>query len=156
DRTVLSDHDLQVAQIGEARTKAVWRRAQAELAEARLALQQSRVTAPFTGVILGVDAYPGQALVNGLKVQTLVELADGKRLIAKARVTAEQIGHLNKESSVQVDIAGRQVTAKVEYLALEPSLGVSTDIPLYDLKVIFNRPDDMVVRVGLPVVIRAE
>ncbi|PLY14316.1 MAG: hypothetical protein C0631_11705 [Sedimenticola sp.] len=153
DRTVLSDHDLHMAQIGEARAKALWHKAQAELAEARIRLQQSRIQAPFAGVITGVFAQTGQAVVSGLAAQPLVEMADDSQLIARAEITPEQINNIGDQTDFSVDIAGNRFPAKLLQIGLQPLRGATSGAPLYDLQVSFDRPESLAARVGLPAVI---
>ncbi|PLX60816.1 efflux RND transporter periplasmic adaptor subunit [Sedimenticola selenatireducens] len=152
DRTVLSDHDLQLAQIGEARARAAWHRAQADLAEARVLLQQSRIPAPFAGLVVAVTAQRGQAVISGLRAEPLVELAQDSPLLARAAVSAEQAARLTQDSVVQVEIGGRQLDARLRHIGLEP-LKVDQAGPLYELQVLFDRPDAFSARAGLPALI---
>ena len=152
DRTVLSDHDLQLAQIDEARARAAWHRAQADLAEARVLLQQSRIPAPFAGLVVAVTAQPGQAVISGLRAETLVELAQDSPLLARAAVGAEQAARLTQDSVVRVEIGGRQLDARLRHIGLEP-LKVDEAGPLYELQVLFDRPAAFSARAGLPALI---
>lgn len=150
DRTVLSDHDLQLAQIGVARAGAAWHRAQAELAEARVLLQQSRIPAPFAGLVVAVSVQPGQAVVSGLRAESLVELAQDNPLLARAAISAEQAARLTNSPAVRVEIGDRQLDARVHQVGLEP-LRVVDGVPRYELQVLFERPEAFTARAGLPV-----
>jgi RND family efflux transporter MFP subunit len=152
DRTVLSDHELQLAQIGEARAQAAWHRAQAELAEARVVLQQSRIQAPFTGLVVAVTAQPGQAVISGLRAEPLVDLAQDNPLLARAAVSAEQAARLTTDSAVRVEMGGRLLAARVGHVGLEP-LTVVDGAPRYELQVLFDRPQALSARAGLPLLI---
>lgn len=153
DRTVLSDHDLQMAQIGASRTKAALHKAQAELAEARTLLQQSQIKAPFDGIIVDLSAQPGQAIASGLEVQTLVTLAQDSLMRVTTQVSVDQLNSLSLQQVAKVEVAGQSFDATVNYIGLEPS-DASSESPLYDLEVIFERPESVTLRVGVPAIIR--
>jgi multidrug efflux system membrane fusion protein len=153
DRTVLSDHDLQLAQIGEARAKATWQKARADLAEARIQLRQSRIEAPFSGLVISVSAQSGQAVSNGLRAETLVELARDDRLVARAAIGAELAARLERDADVSVELAGQRLDARVDRVGLEPVETAADGAPLYELRVVFDRPEGVPARAGLPLVI---
>lgn len=153
DRTVLSDHELRLAEIGEARGKAAWHKARAELAEARVLLRQSRVLAPFAGRVIAVAAQPGQAVINGLRAETLVELARDDRLVARAAIGAELAARLEAGGGASVEVSGQRLEARVEQVGLEPVETAADGAPRYELRVVFERPEGMPARAGLPLVI---
>ncbi|WP_456412570.1 efflux RND transporter periplasmic adaptor subunit [Thiolapillus sp.] len=75
DRTLLSDHEMQKARIGRLEAEARKQDAAAELVQAKLNLERSRVIAPVDGRILEVLAWQGQPLQNALEIQPLLVLA---------------------------------------------------------------------------------
>ncbi len=75
DRTLLSDHEMQKAQIGRLEAEARKQDAAAELVQAKLNLERSRIIAPVDGRILEVLAWQGQPLQNALEIQPLLVLA---------------------------------------------------------------------------------
>ncbi|WP_275100237.1 efflux RND transporter periplasmic adaptor subunit [Sedimenticola hydrogenitrophicus] len=153
DRTVLSDHDLQLAQIGEARAKATWHKARADLAEARILLRQSRIEAPFSGLVISVTAQPGQAVINGLRAETLIELARDDRLVARAAIGAELAARLESGAGASVEVSGQRLEARIDRVGLEPVETAGNGAPLYELRVMFGRPEGLPARTGLPLVI---
>ena len=120
DRTVLSDHDLTKARIAAAAAEAARRRAAAALTEAELELEYSRLQAPFDGVVLAVLAAPGQALVNRLRAQPLVVLADDRRLRALGAVGAEQAVSLSPGQGAEVELAGEWLAGELILVGREP------------------------------------
>ncbi len=75
DRGLLSDHELQKAQIGRLEAEARRAESLAEETGARLDLERTTVKAPFDGRILEVMAWKGQPVRNALKIQTMIVLA---------------------------------------------------------------------------------
>ncbi len=74
DRTLLSDYELQEAEVAQLQAKARRTEAWSRLVEARQDLQRARLHAPFTGRVSRVFAYPGQVLQNSQRVRPLLEL----------------------------------------------------------------------------------
>ena len=75
NRTLLSDHEMQKAQIGRLQAEAEKYDAAAELMQARLNLERSRIMAPVDGWIQEVLVWKGQPLQNALEIQPLLMLA---------------------------------------------------------------------------------
>ncbi|OOZ36433.1 efflux RND transporter periplasmic adaptor subunit [Solemya velesiana gill symbiont] len=153
DQTVLSDYDKNMAEIEMARANALWHTAKAAQVEAQIDLEQSRIAAPFDGVVLSVHAYPGQVVNNQLAVQPLIVLADDTRLVAKAKAPADKLASLKSGQNLKVGVGGAWVGGKVLDLGMDP-IDENERGPLYELGVVFNRPETLLVRVGIPVVIR--
>ncbi len=74
DRGLLSDHELQKAQIGRLEAEARRAESMAEETGARLDLERSTVKAPFDGTIVEVNAWKGQPVRNALDIQTMIVL----------------------------------------------------------------------------------
>jgi multidrug efflux system membrane fusion protein len=74
ERTLLSDYELQEAEVAHLQAKSRRAEAQRRLLAARKDLERSRLRAPFPGQVKRVFAYPGQALQNSQRVQPLLEL----------------------------------------------------------------------------------
>lgn len=105
ERTLLADHDLQLAQIAHAKAEAGLRAAEAELAQAQLLLDYSAVRAPFDGVVLSREAEPGQVVVTRLASVTLLTVAATGEMVARIEVPAA------KRSAVK---AGQKATVRVD------------------------------------------
>jgi multidrug efflux system membrane fusion protein len=148
DRTVLSDHDLQVAEIGLRDAQARAGRARADLAEARRQLAYRRIKAPFDGRVVSVSAQPGQAVSGRLRPPALLVLADDRTLRLRAWVEPQVLDALVAGHAPRVRLGGRELPAKVLHPGLE---GQSRDGRwLYPVTVEVRRPADLEVRSGQP------
>ena len=153
DRTVLSDHDKQMAQLGAAKANAQWLNAKAELANARIDLELSRLDAPFDGLVTRVFTFPGQVVSNRFQVQPMLTLVDDRDLLAVAHLPAEDMKFLKPGQAMKVGIGGQEVDGEVYGLGMERE-GKADGTALYRLEVKFRRPSAMDSRSGMPVVIR--
>lgn len=139
ERTLLSTHDLQLAEIGFAAADAELQAAQAAVQRARLDLEYSVVRAPFAGVVLARPAEPGQSVVSRLEARPLVVVAEARRRLAGSTATAEVIDGLQMGQEVTVQVDGDAVPGTVRHLGLEPvEPGVRP--PRYALEVVFESP----------------
>lgn len=102
ERTVLSDHELQIANIALAEADAESRIAHAALEAARLDLEYSAVHAPFAGVILERHINQGQTVVSKLQALPLMILADTSAYIARTLVTEQQLRMIKKKAPMEV------------------------------------------------------
>lgn len=86
DRTLISEHELNLSRNAYDAAVAEYRHTQAALVEARRRVVWASVAAPFAGTVAEVATYVGQAVSNGCRVQTLVSLVprDALRVIARA------------------------------------------------------------------------
>lgn len=80
DRTLLSDHELQKAQIGTLEAESRTHAATADLVQARLNLERSVIRAPTDGRVLEVHAWKGEPLQNALEIQPLIRFASTETL----------------------------------------------------------------------------
>ncbi|OQX30915.1 MAG: hypothetical protein C3L25_04445 [Candidatus Sedimenticola endophacoides] len=152
DRTVLSDHDRQIAEIGAARAGAAWHRARATLTGAEQALRYSRLEAPFNGIVLDVLARPGEVVVSQLRVAPLLRLAPSERMTVRALATPQQLGALRLGQSVEVGVGGRWLPATISALGLEPL--PDTPAPRHTVEATFERGDQLPLLVGGAAAIR--
>lgn len=155
DRTVLSVHERTLAEIAVAEADAAFRNAQASLTEARLEQEYSRVTAPFGGLVVAVQAAPGEAVANRLQVKPLVVLAASQRMKAVAQVDDKQAAALGPGSPVRLAVAGTWFDGQVLGVGLEPT-GGDGGAPLYALEVGFVPPEEGLLRAGQPVTVRID
>lgn len=113
DRTLLADHDVELARIALAQAESALEVAQADLTEAELELERSTVRAPFDAQVLAVQAVPGQVVVNRLQVVPLVTVADVGRPIVRARVPAERRAGLEIGQAVAVQAGGHTLRGRI-------------------------------------------
>ncbi|MDZ7752286.1 MAG: efflux RND transporter periplasmic adaptor subunit [Gammaproteobacteria bacterium] len=89
DRTLLADHDLQVARIAHVTAAAELKGAEARHVERRLDLEYRVVRAPFAGTVVQRHIHPGMAVVNTHVAIPLVTLASLRPYTVEAGVPGE-------------------------------------------------------------------
>lgn len=153
DRTLLSDHERQVAQIALVDAESGAGEAQAALTQAQLDLERSRILAPFDARVLAVNAAVGQAIVTRLQSQPLVVVVDSRAMLAEAEIGAGQLAGLAVGQQAQVGLGGEWLDGRIHDIGLEP-LRHNEREALYRIQVMFSAPSDRVLRVGMPAVLR--
>ncbi|MFP4610611.1 MAG: efflux RND transporter periplasmic adaptor subunit [Thiohalophilus sp.] len=123
DRTVLSDHELQIALNDAKQAEADYAAARAALVQARLNLEYSAVRAPFDALVINVQAAQGQTVINDLQPVTLVTVADANSMVARAELTGEQADGLEVGQDAPIEVNGHSHTGKVKSIGLEPIEG---------------------------------
>jgi multidrug efflux system membrane fusion protein len=134
ERTVLSTHELQLAEISLTGARADQQRAAAALVQAEMNLEYSRVRAPFDGLVIRVPAQVGQTVVNQLQAQPLVVLVDDRNMRLRARIEENWLGRLQPGSKVRVGLGGEWFEGRIERLGFEP-LAETAQGPVYELEV---------------------
>jgi multidrug efflux system membrane fusion protein len=155
DRTLLSDHERQVAQIARVEAESTTAEAKAALVRAQLALERSHLKAPFDALVLGVNVSAGQAVVSKLQSQPLLVIADHGTMLAEAEIAAGQLNDLTAGQAAQVGLAGQWLAGRIHDISLEPVRQTEREA-LYRIRVRFEPSADMVQRAGLPAVLRLD
>jgi RND family efflux transporter MFP subunit len=122
DRTVLSDHELQVAKNNLIAAEARYQKGRADLVQAELELEYSSIRAPYDGVIVSRQAEVGQTVVPDLQPITLLVLADAHHMFAKGRVSASEITQVAIGKEAAVKINSEEYTGRIINFGLETSL----------------------------------
>lgn len=139
DRTLLAEHELQLAHIAlaEARTRLLGARArQAELRQRLLAYRVLR--APWDGRVLAVMAQPGQTVISHERPMPLLELARDGQWEARADVELPVLQRLQLGMALEVVVAGKSYPGEVHALGRQPLAGQGE--PRYPLTVVFSAP----------------
>ena len=147
DRTVLSDFERNQALIALEAARARAEAARTDLAKARLALERSVIRAPFAGVVLAVDAAPGQSVVSELQSAPLITVADNRHYRLTADVDAEQAARLSIGTALRATLRGQPMDATVSHIGYEP-LAQSAEGPRYALVAEIQVVDQTPLRVG--------
>lgn len=142
DRTVLSNHELELARIALAQADAERRAAQAALTQAQLDLEYSVIRAPFDGIVVQRNAEIGQTVVARLQPPVLLVLAEAGRMVVRMDVNRVQLSKLALGQAVSVTVEGKQYEGVVTNIALEPNPEAIGE-PVYPVDVEFA-PDQMV------------
>lgn len=155
DRTLLSDYERNQALIALHAARAQLERARSELVTARLDLEHSAVRAPFDGVVLAVNAAPGQSVVSEMQSQPLVTLAANRVYRARAQIDLAQAGQLAPGQRLQASARGQAIEGSVAYVGFEP-VAQSAQGPQYELVAEFAVTDQQPLRVGETVILHLE
>ena len=111
--------------------------------------------APFDGLVLAVNAAPGQSVVSGCRSQPLVTLAANSVYRARAQIDLAQAGQLVPGQRLQASVRGRPIEGLVAYIGLEP-VAQSAQGPQYELVAEFAVTDQQPLRVGETVILHLE
>lgn len=141
DRTVLSNHELELARIAFARADAEYRAAQAGLDQAKLDLEYSAIRAPFDGIVVQRSAEAGQIVAAHLQPPVLLVLAEAGRMVVRADVNRAQLGKLTVGQTLPVTVDGKRYEGIVAGIALEPNPEAIGE-PVYPVDVQFA-PEQM-------------
>ncbi len=113
DRTVLSDHDLQVAKNNAVIEKSKLERAKAEYVKAQVELEYATLRAPFDSIILHRSVEVGRAIIKLQSYDTLITLASSGKYLARAPLTSTQAALVNIGDAVSVFNRNKSYPAKV-------------------------------------------
>ncbi|WP_127477803.1 efflux RND transporter periplasmic adaptor subunit [Sulfurivermis fontis] len=152
DRTLLSDHELQLAKIALSNAEAELQAAEAERTLARLELEYSRVTAPFDGVILERRAEVGQTVVTRMQSVPLLVLAETGRMLARVEVSEQELAALRTGLDVQVRAGNKVFQGKVQRVGMEPVIAAG-GVARYEVDVLFEYPRTERLRAGQSAVV---
>jgi len=120
DRTVLSQHELELARIGLDDAKARLKAAEAARVKAQVDYEHSQLRAPFDAVILSRHAEVGQTIISTENPAPLIELAEAGKMIARLTVSLGVANTLKPGKSLAVIIGGRRYSGKVKMIGFEP------------------------------------
>lgn len=123
DRTVLSDHELEVARIGLDAAASNLAEAEAEKVEAETNLQNSQIQAPFDGIVIQLNAAVGQTIVNTETAKVLAVVAETGTMIANATLSFDTIKSLKLGQTIPVTVEGGRFMGKVVMIGFEPVAG---------------------------------
>jgi len=129
DRTLISEHELNLARNAYAAAAADYSRASAALADAQQRMAWSRVTAPFAATVVEVTAYTGQAVANGCAVQALVTLVPLAELRVIAPIGTDARVYPGQTIAVSVDDASLPAIVQ-SVTAADPDVLLEARLPI--------------------------
>ena len=148
ERTLISDHDLELARIALARVEAEAAHAGAMLRIAEIDRGLSVVRAPFAGVVIDRRVEAGEVVNAQVENVPLVELGDTSRLIARALLKSDALPDWSPGLDVTVLAADRRIAGTVRHVSPEPAPRNAGSGTVYAVDVEFEPPADAVVRIG--------
>lgn len=120
DRTLLADHDLDLAKIVLANSEAMLKTTEAQLTQAQWELEYSQIRAPFDAWVLRRNAEPGQTVISNLQAEPLVVVARAGTMLARSMIDAERLSAIKEGQVVAVSVAGKRYQGHVQHVGLEP------------------------------------
>ena len=119
-RTLLADHDLDLAKIAHAYADAAYRSSRADHPQAGEDLANSSLRAPYDAVVLSRNVQPAEAVVSRCQAQALLTLAPTETLRVRIYVDADKLPEFKINSPLMVEVAGQRYQGKVDAIAYEP------------------------------------
>ena len=120
NRTVLSDHELQVAKNNLVTAQAELEQARLKHEKAKYDYKYSRVFAPFNALVLERNVQPGQVVSSELQPVTLLVVADADRMRARIKVKQEELSRLKMKQAAQVTVGELSFAGKIVAIGFEP------------------------------------
>ena len=135
DRTLIADHDLEMAKIQFDDGVAQYQTAKANLVQAQMDLEYSTVSAPFDGWITKRNVEAGQTVVSELQAEPLMVLVDARNMVARMQVKGEALSKLVIGHKASVMVGKNTHSGKVSFIGMSPVSGTTDQ---YTVDVEFN------------------
>ncbi len=132
DRTLISDHELELAKIQRDDGEAQYRGSLAALAQAEQDLQYSTVRAPFSAWITQRNVEIGQTIVSELQAEPLVVLVDAAHMVARSQISGDKAANLKIGIKAKVIVGKVVYQGEVSHIALSSKEG-ATDQYIVDV-----------------------
>jgi RND family efflux transporter MFP subunit len=147
DRTVLSEHDLQMAKNDFVTAKAKYEKVRAGLLDKEFKLKYSAVRAPFDLVVLSRNAQPGQIIATEFEQVPLVVVAAADKMLARLFVSETELTQMKQGKSAKVKVGDKTYSGTIQSISLEPLAG-KKETKSYPVDVEFN-VQEVILRSGL-------
>ena len=148
ERTLISDHDLELARIALARVEADAAHAKAMLRIAEIDRGLSVLRAPFAGVVVERRVDVGEVVNARVENAPLIELGGASRLVARALLESDALPGWSRGIDVAVLAAGRRIAGTVRHVSPEPVSRDAGSEAVYAVEVEFEPVADAPVRIG--------
>lgn len=135
DRTLIADHDLEMARIQADGGVAQYQTAKANLVQAQMDLEYSTVIAPFDGWITQRKVEAGQTVVSEMQAEPLMVLVDARQMVARIQVKSGTLSKLSMGHKASVIVGKNNHSGKVNFIGMNPVNGTTDQ---YTVDVEFN------------------
>lgn len=130
DRTVLSDHDLQIAKNKSLRAKANLAKTKANYIQREYNLRYSTLNAPFNLFVLARYAQVGEVVVSDVEAKILFVVVASDYMLARIFVSSSDVGLFNKGDKASVTLNGKTYEGVVSLIGLEADTQHKGQYPL--------------------------
>lgn len=147
EKGLASAEDLDIAESDLAVERAQLQANRARLRSAKIALDYTRITAPISGVVAEVSTREGETVAAAFAAPNFVTIIDLERLEVLAYVDETDIGRVfvGQEASFTVDtFPNFEFIARVT--AIQPRAELQGSVVNYLVRMVFERPDEVVLR----------
>lgn len=134
-RTLLADHDLDLAKIAYAEADAAYQASRAGYHAALQALRNSELKAPFDALVLARHVEPAQTVVSELRAEPLLVVAAQSERLVRFAVSAAEAARLSPGQAVTVEVAGKRYDGEIVAVTLDGRNGKGGD---YSTEAIFT------------------
>jgi len=121
DRTLLSEHQLQVAKNNFVTAKGELEKARALLVSKRFDLKYSTIRAPFNTIILKRNVQPGEVITTQFAQKPVLVIAASDRMLARFLVPESELDDLKKGMKAKVTVGSENFDGRILAIGLEPS-----------------------------------
>lgn len=122
ERTLLADHDLDVAKINYAQADAAYQASRADYQQAHEDLDNSSLRAPFDAVVLARNIQPAQTVISRCEAQPLLTLAPSTRMRVRIFVESDKLERIRNTHKMSVEVAGQRYSGEVAAIGYEPEI----------------------------------
>jgi multidrug efflux system membrane fusion protein len=138
ERTLLSDHELQVKKNEYIAAQAAYEIGQAQLTLAKLNLEYSTIHAPFDAVVVLRHAEVGQTVISEMQPPELLVVVGMDRMQAIGNINIGQLAKVKLGQKATVKTNGMTFNGKVTAIGLEPESSSNANAPKYPISVTFS------------------
>ncbi|WP_455218163.1 efflux RND transporter periplasmic adaptor subunit [Kaarinaea lacus] len=135
DRTLIAEHDLEMAKIQADDGIAQYQIVKADLVQAKMDLEYSTISAPFDGWIAQRHVEPGQTVVSDLQAEPLMVVVDAHQMVARLQVKAAALSKLAIGHKASVKVGENTHSGRVSFIGMAPVNGTADQ---YVIDVEFN------------------
>lgn len=151
-RTLLADHDLNLAKIAYAEADAAYQASRADTREAEEELVQSQLKAPFDAMIIASHVRAAETVISRCQAPTLLTLAAAGQMEALIAVGGDDLSGLKIGQAATVDVSGKRYEGKIVSIGYEPENRDNN--PRYPVTVRF--PTKTFLRAGQPAMVNIQ
>lgn len=135
DRTLIANHDLELARIQADDGAAQFETAKANLVQAQMDLEYSTIRAPFDARVTQRHVEVGQTIVSELQAEPLMILVDAHRMVARVKMKAADMSGLAIGQKANVIVDKNSHSGKITFMGMTPLSGTTDQ---YAVDVEFN------------------